>query len=339
MWCLGFHCNGFVWLPPLESSFSTLASSVAYVLLLHAVKPSRLRFSFDIAVAKQFFSYGTNIFLIGFVTYALTNSGNFVIGALQGAKALGYFTVAFTWGGMICKIIIGTVSSVLFPTFAKIQDDRERLRSAFLKIFEFVAVISILANLGLFITGRDFLYVVLGHSTEKWLPSLMALQILCGYGIVKSFIEPGANLLMAVGNTTVPFKATLVAAIVQVTLIYPALRFGGIEGVASLLLVSTIIQYVVYVPALKRYLALSFRDIVAKVFPAVSSMLIVGTMVTCCAPFLGELSYFSFCAKAFLTLFLFIISYGTFTQWRVVREIMDFLNGGRGLSSARSVKI
>lgn len=319
--------------------FSTLASALTYVVLLHVMRPSRVGFSFDWQVAKHFFSYGMNIFLIGFVTYALSNAGNFVIGAVQGSKALGYYTIAFTWGGMICAIIIGTVSSVLFPTFAKMQGDRDRLRHAFLKIFEFVGAVAILANLSLFLTGRDFLYVVLGHGSDKWFPSLIALQILCGFGIVKSLVEPGANLLMAVGNTSIPFRATLVAAIIQVALIYPALHYGGIEGVASLIFIATTIQFSVFLPALKRYLDLSLRDIAAQVFPALLAMLITWAMVGFCAPFLGELTFSSFCAKAFLTLFLFVISYGTFTRWRIYGEIKGFMHGRSGLSSARSAKI
>jgi len=164
-----------------------------------------MRFCLDVAAARHFINYGVNIFLVGLLSYALLNAGNFVIGAVKGATALGYYTIAFNWGGMICSILIGTVSSVLFPTFAKIQDDRQRLRAAYLKIIEFIAVIAIMANLTLFLTGREFLYFVLGHSTEKWFPSLIAFQILCGFGILKSLLEPGASLMMAIGNTAVPY--------------------------------------------------------------------------------------------------------------------------------------
>ena len=312
--------------------FSTISSCVAYVVLLNVMRPSRMRFSFDFAVAKQFFSYGMNIFLVGFVSYALLNAGNFVIGAVQGSKALGFYTIAFTWGGMVSTLLTGTVSSVLFPTFAKIQDDRDRLRGAYLKILEFVGVIAIFANLALFLTSRDFLYVVLGHSTDKWFPSLMALRILCGLGIVKSLMEPGANLLMAVGNTAVPFKATLAAAIVQVTLIYPVLRFGGIEGVATLILFSTVVQYAVYLPAQKRFLGLRLRDIVAQIRPAILAMLLTGSVVYICAPLWGRLTLLAFAVKSVVILVMFFACYGLLTRWRIFHDISGLVKG-RGRTS------
>jgi len=307
--------------------FSTISSSVAYVILLNIMRPSRLSFSFDVKVAKHFFSYGMNIFLIGFVSYALLNAGNFSIGAVLGPNALGYYTIAATWGGMICTIITGVVSSVLFPTFAKIQDDRDRLRNAYLRIFELIGTIAIFANLALLSVSQDFLYVVLGHNSDKWFPSLMALQILCGLGIVKSIMEPGANLLMAVGNTAVPFKATLAAAIVQLSLIYPALRFGGIEGVAALILFSTSVQFAVYLPALRLFLGVRVRDVLAQMRPAVFAMLFTGISFYFCAPLWGPVSLVTLLAKAAVLLALFGTCYGFLTRWRVIHEIKGYLKG------------
>lgn len=309
--------------------FSTISSSVAYVVLLNFMRPSRLRFSLDIVVAKQFFSYGLNIFLVGFVSYALLNAGNFVIGAVRGSKELGYYTIAATWGGMISTLLTGTVSSVLFPTFAKIQGDRDRLRVAYLKIFEFVGTIAIFANFALFLTSQDFLFVVLGHSSDKWFPSLMALRILCGLGILKSLVEPGSNLLMAVGNTSVPFKATLSAAIVQVTFIYPALHYGGIVGVATLIFFSTVVQYTVYQPALKSFLGLRFRDIIVQLRPAIVAMMFTGIVVYFSASFLGRLTMFALVSKSAVILILFIASYGLLTRWRIFHEIRGLVKGPR----------
>jgi PST family polysaccharide transporter/lipopolysaccharide exporter len=296
-----------------------------------------MRFCLDVDAARHFINYGVNIFLVGLLSYALLNAGNLVIGAVKGATALGYYTIAFNWGGMICSILIGTVSSVLFPTFAKIQDDRQRLRAAYLKIIEFMAVIAIMANLTLFLTGREFLYFVLGHSTEKWFPSLIAFQILCGFGILKSLLEPGASLMMAIGNTAVPLRATLVAAVVQLSLLYPALRFGGIEGVALLIVLATAVQYLVYFPSLKRSLDLPFRELAGQVRPAVLAMLLTGAVVTIASPLLGPLSLFSLAVKLVLVLLLFLGSYGLLTHWMIFREIMALVKGRRGTPSMGEV--
>ena len=305
--------------------FSTLASSVAYVILLNIVRPSRLRFCFDAQVAKHFFSYGTNIFLVGFVSYALLNAGNFCIGAVQGTQALGYYTIAATWGGMICTIITGVVSSVLFPTFAKIQGDKDRLRGAYLKVFQLLGTVALFANIALFLVSRDFLYVVLGHNSDKWFPSLMALQILCGLGIVKSIMEPGANLLMAVGNTAVPFKATLVAAIVQLSLIYPVMRLGGIEGVAALIFFSTFIQFSVYLPALRRFLGLRLRDIFIELRPAIISILFTSVVFVFCAPLIGRLTLIALLVKSVVLVVLFCTSYGIVTRWQIFYDIKSMI--------------
>jgi O-antigen/teichoic acid export membrane protein len=314
--------------------FATLSGSVASVILLNVMRPSKMRFCLDVVAARHFINYGMNIFLVGLFSYALLNAGNFFIGAKQGATALGYYTIAFNWGGMICTVIIGTVSNVLFPTFAKIQEDRKRLRLAYLKIIEFMAVIAILANLTLFLTGKEFLYFVLGHSSDKWFPSLAAFQILCVFGILKSLLEPGANLMMAIGDTAVPFRATLVAAVIQLSLIYPALHYWGIEGVAILIVLATSAQFFVYLPSLKRTLDLPFRELAGQVRPAVLAMLLTGAVVTISAPLLGPLSLVAFAVKLVLLLVLFLGSYGILTRWRIFREIMELVKGGNVIGTA-----
>ena len=305
--------------------FSTISSSVASVLLLNVMRPTRPRFCLDVAAARHFITYGTNIFLVGLFSYALVNSGNFFIGAEQGSEALGYFTIAFNWGGMICTILIGTVSSVLFPTFSRIQEDRQRLLAAYLKIMEFIGVLAVLTNLSLFLTGREFLYFVLGHSTGKWFPSLIAFQILCGYGILKSLLEPGSNMMMAIGNTAVPFRATLVAAVVQLSLLYPALRYGGIEGVALLIVLATAAQFIVYLPSLKHSLNLSLRKLAGQFRSAALAMLFAGSVATIAAPLFGPLSLLSFAGKLALVIVLYLGSYGLLTRWMIFREIMELV--------------
>lgn len=307
--------------------FATLGGSSASVLFLNVIKPSRPRFCFDLCAARHFINYGMNIFLTGLLSYALLNAGNLVIGAAWGAASLGFYTIAFNWGGMISTIVIGAVSSVLLPTFARIQDDRPRLRAAYLKIIEFIALLTILANLTLVLGAKEFLYFVLGQSTEKWFPSLITFQILCGYGVLKSLLEPGATLMMAIGNTAVPFRATLVAAVVQLGLLYPLLRYGGMEAVALLVVLATAAQYIVYLPSLRRSLELPARELAAKVRPAVLAMLLTISVVMALNPLTGPLSIFVFVSKLVLVPLFYLIMYGLMTRWSIYREIFDLVKG------------
>lgn len=306
--------------------FSTLSSSVAFVILLNVMRPVRPHFCFDAIAAKSFFNYGMNIFLISFVTYALLNAGNFIIGAVNGPVSLGYYTIANNWGGMICSVVIATVSSVLFPTFARIQDDKNRLRSAYLKVIEYISFIAILANLTLFLTGKEFLYFILGHNSDKWFPSFIAFQILCVFGVLRSLLEPGTNLMMALGNTSIPFRATLIAAVLQLILIYPSLYFGGIEGVAILMVMATTAQFIIYLPAIKSYLDLQFQDFIRQIWPQLVSMIITMLVISLSTPLFIGLSVTTYALKLFLAVSIYSISHTIITRGKMLIEIREMLS-------------
>ena len=97
----------------------------------------------------------------------MLNGDNFAISAMRGAKTLGYYAVAFNWGSMVCVMLGGVVLSVLFPTFSRMQSDRQRMKKAYLQVLEYVSFVGILVNMGLLAVSKDFLFFVLGHGTEK----------------------------------------------------------------------------------------------------------------------------------------------------------------------------
>ncbi len=120
--------------------------------------------------------------LIGFIVFTIFNVDNFIIGAVKGSSELGYYMIAFNWGSIICVILGTVVNNVLFPTFSRMEQDRERIKKSYLRVLEYVSCIGMLTNITLLLVSEDFLVYVLGHGTDKWLPALLSLRILCLYG-------------------------------------------------------------------------------------------------------------------------------------------------------------
>lgn len=68
------------------------------------------------------------------------------------------------------------ITRVLFPAFAKIQDDTEKLRVNFYKLLSVVGIINFPALLGLMVVSNNFVPLVFG---EKWNSIIPVLQMLC----------------------------------------------------------------------------------------------------------------------------------------------------------------
>jgi lipopolysaccharide exporter len=70
---------------------------------------------------------------------------------MLGMEALGFYTIAYTISNLPATQITRLVGRVMFPTYSKLQDDRDTFRHAYLKTLKYVSMLSIPAALGIFV--------------------------------------------------------------------------------------------------------------------------------------------------------------------------------------------
>jgi len=297
-----------------------LSSNFVATALFIMFRPIDAKFQFDNKMAREFISFGGYLFLTGLLVFLIFNLDNFIIGTVKGAKDLGYYAIAFNWGCMICVLMYSVVLRVVFPVMAKLQDEEQKIRNAYLKTLEYSSYIVILANIILFIFSKEFLVYVLGHGSNKWLPALTSLRILCLYGIIRGLLEPIGQVITAMGKTRTLFIANLVASVIEVSAIYPALKLYGIEGVALTVTVAYLSQYFIFYRYLKSNLEISIVDLLRAVKPAFIAALVV--------IFLQQLFYgyhvdtvLLLLSKASIVAIVYFAILGVITNWEIFRTI------------------
>ncbi len=309
--------------------FANLCATTAMIVALNFLKPVKIKFAFDKVIARQFMNFGTSLSLAGFVVFTIFNVDNFIIGAVKGSSELGYYVIAFNWGSIICVIIGTVVNSVIFPTFSRMEQDRERIKKSYLRVLEYVGFIGILANITLLLVSEDFLIHVLGHGTDKWLPALLSLRILCLYGIIRLLLEPLANVLMALDMTKVLLKTTVVSAIIEVALIYPALKYYGIEGVSLLVTGTYLVQYAIYFPILKKSIGIQGSEFLAAIKDSTISAVVILMLVLIFQQYLRADSMVLVVSKVFAVSCIYFIVHGLLNNWKLAREAREMLWGTR----------
>ncbi|MFZ4860144.1 MAG: lipopolysaccharide biosynthesis protein [Desulfuromonadaceae bacterium] len=304
--------------------YAFLAANTVFVAITFWYMPYRFKFSIDTEIAKQYLRYGSTVFLTGLLSFAVFNMDNFIVGSVAGVSQLGYYAIAFNWGSMVCSIMGTVVFGVLFPTFSRMQGDLERMKQAYLKIVQYTALLSVLCNVGLFCVADNFLITVLGKGTDKWLPSLMTLRILCLYGIIRSLIEPATSLLMAQGKAHIALKASLLVALVELALVYPAIKYGGIEVVGIAVLFAYMCQLAIYLPALHKTNNIRLIEIVKITWPA----LVAGGITLLGYLLLNGLfthGLLKLVVSVFLLTSVYLLFYGVLTRWRIFHQLRDLL--------------
>ena len=115
---------------------SALALAIGQVvagaaLLVWAIALARrdLRLGFDLAEARELFTYGGQLSVLYFGFYAANWLPSWVAGRSYGAVTLGLYSRANLIVGLPLTYLTSGISKVLFPLYGRVRDDRARTRN------------------------------------------------------------------------------------------------------------------------------------------------------------------------------------------------------------------
>ncbi len=214
-----------VWALVLGHIIGTFVGAIGSYFI-HPFRPS---FKFKPDVAKELFQFGKHIFASGVIIFLVTQGDNALVGKVLGLSALGFYVLAYNLSNLPTTAITHVISQVSFPAYSKLQDDIPRLREAYKKVLRFTSILSIPLAAGLFILAPELIGIVYG---EKWLPMVPAMQVLCLFGVVRSFGATTGPVFLGKGNPEIIVKLTLLQLIIMAVTIYPLTRLYGIFGAA-----------------------------------------------------------------------------------------------------------
>ena len=137
---------------------------------------ARLKFLFKISWDrfKQLFGYGSKIFVTSLISVAYDQINPLIIGLKFTTADLAYYTKGRSFPGLVNSSVNDTLSAVLFPVLAKVQDSMEDVLGVTRRYIKVSSYIIFPAMVGLFAVADSF---VAGVLTEKWLPIVPYIRI------------------------------------------------------------------------------------------------------------------------------------------------------------------
>jgi O-antigen/teichoic acid export membrane protein len=302
---------------------STLINTVINVILYNLAKPFKIRFNFDAKFATYIYNFGGSVFLSKVVIQVLISSDNFIIGYIAGAAKLGYYSLAFNWPSMLCGIAYASIQSVIYPTFSKLQDNPKLIRQGYLKLIKYCALFGAVVFVTLFVIAQDFIVLILGSGTEKWIKSLVCLRIFCLYGFIRIILEPFVSICMAMGKPHAVLKANLLAVAVQLSLLYPAFRYYDLEGVAIVVTIAIVAQYVVYIKTVFSDLHISLTEFMSTLLPA---FLLLPFTLIAYADLIFDCTLVIMIIKAVVSIVACLLIHGIITKWELEKELLGLVS-------------
>jgi len=214
-----------------------MAKNFVRLILSYVLHPYRPKLRFGIQKFKELFSYGIWIFGSTVLVFLITQGDDIFVGKFLGVTALGFYQMAFLISNLPATEIADVISRVTFPAYSKLQNDRVKLGSAFLKVVHLTAYVSIPLAGGIFILSHEFVEIFLG---AKWLPMVPAVRILALSGLIGSISATTRPVFQGTGNPRIDTKWQIFRLIALIAVIYPFSRRWGISGVSLAVLISTL---------------------------------------------------------------------------------------------------
>jgi len=313
--------NGWrFWAVVMADVGANLAAGIA----MQTLRKTSLRFRFDRQEARALLRFGVPLMGAGLLVFLIFNLANFLVSAKLGVTQYGYYGLAFNYGSFICGLIADSVISVLFPTYAAIQQDNTKLRRWYLKTVDLVTFIAVVVNTALLANTHLFLVAFCGKGSEKWLPATVSLEIFCFYGIVRAITEPLGNCLMVRNRTNTLWHAGLLCGGLQLALLLLAMHARKIEWVAASVLLAYVSQWVVYFPFLRKELAITPAEFLGQLWPAALA-LAAGWEATSLVFPATQGSLLALAGRGLFTAGVAALTHGLLTRFRCFQEAKELV--------------
>lgn len=171
------------------------------------------------------------------INFFARNSDNFIIARWLGDAALGFYSIAYRIMLMPIQFFAWGIASVLLATLSTFKSDLPRVKSACLRVFRIIALITFPAMAGIAALSEPIVGFLLG---AKMLPAAPVLAILAPIGAFQSLSSSQGSMFMTLGRTDILLKYTILTTIVVIISFLIGIQYG-LVGTAAAYLVGNIL--------------------------------------------------------------------------------------------------
>jgi len=207
--------------------WSLIIKSLTFAVMLNfgwwMLSPWKPTLTFSMKSLKSLFGFGSKIFAISIFDSIFNNLYSLIIGKLFSVQKLGYYTRGKQFTDLPEIFIRNGPFTLLFPALSNIQDQDERLLRVYKKILSMLAFLLFPTYAILGCISYPLVKVLL---TDKWLPSVVFIQILSFMCIAFPFHGVNSSILIVKGKSQYLLIITVIRRILFLILIFILYRYG-----------------------------------------------------------------------------------------------------------------
>ncbi len=257
----------------LAYAYAIVARSIIGLVAMWLIQPWRVGVALNHDSIKVLLSYGLKFQLNDFLARIKDQLFFLVLGAFLPLREFGYIQWSKNWSLYPYNLTVQNVMAITFPTFARLQGNKDALQKAIEKSLFFITLVifPLLVGMCLFIYPLTLTVGKYG----KWQPALISFVLFTlsiGWAAIST---PLTNTLNAVGQINQTLKLMIIWTVLTWILTPLLMYFFGFNGVA---LAAFLISFTSFLPIIyvKRIVPLKVWDQVWRQLLAASAMGLVG---------------------------------------------------------------
>jgi len=232
---------------------------IVLFLMIRRSYPIRLRFSFS--GHGYLLKFGSKYTLISILEYFGSNLDTIFIGRMFSLSQLGIYNRSFKLAYLPSENLITSITSVMFPVFSRLQNQKEEFVKTQNRLFVLIGLISTCIAMGMVPASKDIILVLLG---PQWISSIPILIVIL-FAVPFDFMSVTLGLSFdATGNLNEKIKiqiTSLITLFIGIISLYP---YGPI-GIAAALVISHLIRFVYYLLSNKILFSISYKRVLRNV--------------------------------------------------------------------------
>ncbi len=214
-----------VWQSYWALILGVLAGQLTSMILSYIIIPFRPRL--QLAKWRDLMSFSVWVGLGQAVNTINWRFDQLVLGYFLGNSELGFYAVGDRLAVLPTREATQPVAQAVFPGFARLADDPQRLRSGYQRAQSALMFVSLPIGVGFAVTAEPLVLLAMG---EQWLPSVIVIQFLASVFAVQTIASTVQPLAMGLGQSRILFYRSLLNFAIRVPLTLIGLLTGGLLG-------------------------------------------------------------------------------------------------------------
>lgn len=247
--------------------------SIAIILWFTVKWRPQLIFSFK--RLKTLFSYGSKLLASGLLDTLYNNLRTLIIGRIYTPDILGFYNRGQQFPQLIVSTIDGSIQSVMLPALSSQQHNKTKVKNMMRRAIVSSSFLVFPMMAGMVVVAEPLVKIVL---TEKWIDSVLFLQIFCFSYALMPIHTANLQAINALGRSDIFLRLEVIKKILGLAILAFSLPFG-VNAIALGQVVSSIISTFINAYPNRHLLNYSYKEQFIDIMPSLSISIAMGLVV------------------------------------------------------------